>query len=93
MTRFFATFLLIVLPLSAGAEALSSIVDNYVTDFDAAKLSAEEVRDIRSIHARADLSHGLKVLMVHEILLNANALEHAEMHYAEPRPLLLSAAD
>ncbi|WP_416882861.1 hypothetical protein [Marivita sp.] len=92
MTRLIAA-LMTLMPLSLSAETLPEVISAYVTDFDIAKLDAEDQTEIRAIHDRTDLSHGMKVLMVHEELLDAGALEHANVHGMVPEPFQLSQAD
>lgn len=93
MTRLIAALMMTLMPLSLSAETLPEVISAYVTDFDIAKLDAEDQTEIRAIHDRTDLSHGMKVLMVHEELLNAGALEHANVHGMAPEPFQLSQAD
>jgi hypothetical protein len=93
MTRLIAALMMTLMPLSLSAETLPEVISAYVTDFDIAKLDAEDQTEIRAIHDRTDLSHGMKVLMVHEELLDAGALEHANVHGMAPEPFQLSQAD
>ena len=93
MTRLIAALMMTLMPLSLSAETLPEVISAYVTDFDIAKLDAEDQTEIRAIHDRTDLSHGMKVLMVHEELLDAGALEHANVHGMAPEPFHLSQAD
>lgn len=93
MTRLIAALMMTLMPLSLSAETLPEVISAYVTDFDIAKLDAEDQSAIRAIHDRTDLSHGMKVLMVHEELLDAGALEHANVHGMAPEPFQLSQAD
>lgn len=93
MTRLIAALMMTLMPLSLSAETLPEVISAYVTDFDIAKLDAEDQTEIRAIHDRTDLSHGMKVLMVHEELLDAGALEHANVHGMTPEPFQLSQAD
>ena len=93
MTRLIAALMMTLMPLSLSAETLPEVISAYVTDFDIAKLEAEDQTEIRAIHDRTDLSHGMKVLMVHEELLDAGALEHANVHGMAPEPFQLSQAD
>ena len=93
MPRLIAALMMTLMPLSLSAETLPEVISAYVTDFDIAKLDAEDQTEIRAIHDRTDLSHGMKVLMVHEELLDAGALEHANVHGMAPEPFQLSQAD
>ncbi|WP_299784951.1 hypothetical protein [uncultured Marivita sp.] len=98
MTRFFAKYafpmiVAITLPIVVSASPLSEVIDDYVTDFDMPAIQADDREKILAVHARDDLAHGMKVLLVHDILLKAGALEHANMHAAEPEEFQLSAAD
>lgn len=93
MPRLIAALMMTLMPLSLSAETLPEVISAYVTDFDIAKLDAEDQTEIRAIHDRTDLSHGMKVLMVHEELLDAGALEHANVHGMTPEPFQLSQAD
>ncbi len=93
MTRLIATLMLTLMPLSLSAETLPEVISTYVTDFNVVKLDPEDQTDIRAIHNRADLSHGMKVLLIHEELLKAGALEHANLHGIRPEPFQLSLAD
>ena len=93
MTRLIAALMMTLKPLSLSAETLPEVISTYVTDFDMVKLDAEDQSAIRAIHDRTDLSHGMKVLMVHEELLEAGALEHANVHGMTPEPFQLSQAD
>lgn len=98
MTRFFAKYALpmivaITLPAGVSASPLSKVIDDYVTEFDMPAIEADDREKILAVHGRDDLAHGMKVLLVHDILLKAGALEHANMHAAEPEEFQLSAAD
>jgi hypothetical protein len=93
MTRLIAALLMTLTPLSLSAETLPEVISTYLTDFDIVKLDAEDQSAIRAIHDRTDLSHGMKVLMIHEELLEAGALEHANVHGMTPEPFQLSQAD
>lgn len=93
MTRLIAILMLSLTPLSLSAETLPEVISAYVTDFDMVKLDAEDQSAIRAIHDRTDLSHGMKVLMIHEELLKADALEHANVHGVAAEPFQLSQAD
>lgn len=93
MTRLIAALMMTLMPLSLSAETLPEVISTYVTDFDIVKLDAEDQSAIRAIHDRTDLSHGMKVLMIHEELLDAGALEHANVHGMAPEPFQLSQAD
>jgi hypothetical protein len=98
MPHFFAKYALpmivaITLPVGVSASPLSEVIDDYVTEFDMPAIDADDREKILSVHARDDLAHGMKVLLVHDILLKAGALEHANIHAIEPEPFQLSAAD
>ena len=93
MRHLIATAIALLLPLGASAQSLSDVVDDYVTQFDISALDAGEQAQIVAVHEREDMAHGMKVLYVHEILLKANALQHVNMHSAEPQPFQLSKAD
>ncbi len=93
MKHFFAALIAISLPASLSAASLSEVLDNYVTSFDVTELTEGARDEITTIHSRDDLAHGMKVLLVHDVLLKADALEHANMHSATPQPFQLSSAD
>jgi hypothetical protein len=93
MTRMIAFLMLTLTPLPLAADGLPDIIATYVTDFDMSELSSGDQAEIRSIHTRTDLSHGMKLLLVHEELLKAGALEHANVHDTSPEPFQLSRAD
>jgi hypothetical protein len=93
MTRLIAILMLTLMPLSLWAETLPEVIGIYVTDFDLVKLEPEDQTAIRAIHHRKDLSHGMKVLLIHDELLKAGALEHANVHGVAPEAFRLSQAD
>ncbi|MCR9110323.1 hypothetical protein [Marivita sp. XM-24bin2] len=93
MTRLIAILMLTFTPFSLAADTLPEVIGTYVTDFNVVHLEPEDERAIRAIHARVDLSHGMKLLLIHEELLNAGALEHANVHGITPEPFQLSQAD
>ncbi len=93
MTRLIAILLLTLTPFRLAADTLPEVIGTYVTDFDVVQLAPEDEHTIRDIHARADLSHGMKLLMIHDELLNAGALKHANVHAITPEPFQLSQAD
>lgn len=93
MTRLIAIVMMTLTPLSLLAETLPEVISAYVTDFDIRKLDAEDQTAIRAIHDRTDLSHGMKLLLVHEELLKAGALEHADVHGITAVPFQLTQAD
>lgn len=93
MTRLIAILMLTLTPLSLSAETLPEVIGTYVTDFDLVKLEPEDQTAIRAIHDRKDLSHGMKVLLIHDELLRAGALEHANVHGVTPEAFQLSQAD
>jgi hypothetical protein len=93
MTRLIAALMMTLTPLSLAAEPLPEVISTYVTNFNAVTLGVEVRDKIRGIHDRSDLSHGMKVLLVHEELQNAGALEHADTHDFAPQPFQLSQAD
>lgn len=93
MTRMIATFLLTLMPLTLSAETLPEVIGTYVTDFDLSQLDTNAENRIRAIHDRSDLAHGMKLLLVHEELQKAGALEHANVHGITPEPFQLSQAD
>ena len=93
MKHVIATLIALFLPASLSAASLSEVIDDYVTEFDATELDSDEAAHIVHIHNRADLAHGMKVLMVHDVLLKADALEHANVHSTQPEQFELSSAD
>lgn len=93
MTRLIALMILTLTPLPLVAETLPEVIGTYVTDFDVVKLDKGAQNAILGIHDRSDLSHGIKMLLIHEELQEAGALEHADMHQLAARPYQLSQAD
>lgn len=93
MTRIIAILMVTLMPLTLLAEPLSDIIGTYVTDFDMGKLAPEDQATLRTIHDRTDLSHGMKLLLIHEELLKARALEHANVHGTTPEQFQLSQAN
>ncbi|WP_439119544.1 hypothetical protein [Marivita sp.] len=93
MTRMIAILMLTLTPLTLAAETLPEVISTYVTDFDAVKLDKDAQGAILGIHGRTDLSHGMKLLLIHEELQKAGALEHANVHGVTPEPFQLSQAD
>lgn len=93
MKHILATIFALLLPLGASAESLPEVIDDYVTRFDVSELEPEDRKRIVSVHADDSLHHGMKVLLVHEVLLKADALEHVNIHAVEPEPFQLSQAE
>ncbi|WP_292291574.1 hypothetical protein [Marivita sp.] len=93
MKHVFAAICALFLPLGASAQSLSDVIDDYVTKFDISDLDAADRQRIVAVHADRSLSHGMKVLLVHDVLLKADALEHVNVHAIEPPPVLLSQAE
>ncbi len=93
MQHVIATLIALTLPVSVSAASLSDVIADYVTTFDASTLNADEQARIVGIHNRANLAHGMKVLLVHDVLLKAEALEHENIHSTKPEPVQMSAAD
>ena len=93
MTRMIAILMLTLTPLTLAADTLPEVISTYVTDFDAVKLDKDAQGAILGIHDRTDLSHGMKLLLIHEELQKAGALEHANVHGVTPEPFQLSQAD
>ena len=93
MTRLIAALMMTLTPLSLAAETLPEVISAYVTDFNEVKLGVDARDTIRAIHDRSDLSHGMKVLLIHDELQKAGALEHADMHHSAPQPFQLSQVD
>lgn len=98
MKRFFAklvvpAILALALPTGLAASPLSDVIDDYVVRFDLSELEPDDSEAILAVHAQGDLAHGMKVLLIHEILIRAGALQHTEMHFTEPRSFQLSSAE
>ncbi|MFP7570386.1 hypothetical protein [Marivita sp. S2033] len=93
MKRFIAATLIFFAPISAHADTFTDVVKNYVAEFDAAKINDAERARIMEISTQDDLAHGMKVLLVHEVLVEADALRHVDMHAQSFAPFQLSSSN
>ncbi|SHH81299.1 hypothetical protein [Marivita hallyeonensis] len=86
MTQTKAALIAILLctPMTASADALERTLTEYVAAFDLSEVTPTSREHLAEIVAHPTMSHGMKVLMVHGILLAEDALHHVDQHGSQP---------
>ena len=74
-----------VVTTAAANERLDLAVDleHFIADFDLSVLDDRALQKVEAIIEDADASHGQKVLALHTVLEQNNALAHVDVHGAQ----------
>lgn len=78
------TVFLLTAPTSGVADPLERDLGAFVAKFDLSAVSSEAKTRLANVIDTPTMNHGMKVLVIHDILLSQDALQHVDQHGASP---------
>ena len=78
------TLFLLTTPTLGVADALERDLGAFVAKFDLSTVSSDAKTRLAKVIDTPTMNHGMKVLVIHDILLSQDALQHVDQHGASP---------
>lgn len=78
------SLLLLTTPSLGLANPLERDLSAFIAKFDLSAVSPDAKSRLADVINTPTMNHGMKVLVLHEILLSQDALEHVDQHGASP---------